>query len=61
MGTAMDYESLRTRDLGCWNEYEFGTGQAKVWSQLAGRSDFVPDDDYCNAIADLGFGKDACP
>jgi pimeloyl-ACP methyl ester carboxylesterase len=56
----MDYESQRTRDLGCWNGYEFGTGQVKAWSQHAGRSEFVPDDDYCNAIGDLGFGK-ACP
>ena len=61
LGTAMDYESPRTRDLGCWNGYEFGTGQAKAWSQYAGRADFAPDEDYCNAIADLGFGKTRCP
>lgn len=57
----MDYESQRTRDLGCWNGYEFGTNQAKAWAQHKGRADFQPEDAYCNAIGDLGFGAKACP
>ena len=55
----MDYESERTRNLGCWNGWQVGTDLIANWEPHSG-SNFAPDDQYGNLICDLGFGK-KCP
>ena len=56
----MDYESERTRSLGCWNGPSDLTGTINECTSSTPTPDFSPTDDYCNFLIDIGFGKD-CP
>jgi len=56
----MDYESERTRKLGCWNGPEGLIPNIKAWTSSKPTPDFEPPADYCNFLIDIGFGKD-CP
>jgi len=60
LGTSMDYESERTRKLGCWDPTKSLTDLIQSVSSPSAVSSFEPTDDYCNYIIDIGFGKD-CP
>lgn len=60
LGTSMDYESERTRKLGCWNGIDACTGPINKWTTRQTTPDFKPDLDYCNFLIDIGFGKN-CP
>jgi hypothetical protein len=53
----MDYESERTRKLGCWDGFEACTGPINKWTTNETTSRFEPDLDYCNFLIDVGFGK----
>lgn len=64
LGTSLDYESPRSRDLGCWHSVEplaeritgeFGTTSNKP------TPDFTPSTDFCNFLIDVGFGKEESP
>ncbi|TEY66035.1 hypothetical protein BOTCAL_0134g00060 [Botryotinia calthae] len=59
LGTSMDYESERTRSLGCWNAsaalsdiIRQSTADSKSLTE-----DFEPDDEYCNLLIDIGFNE----
>lgn len=63
LGSSLDYESERSRQLGCWHALEpledlitnaFGTKDNQP------TPDFVPTDDFGNFLVDSGFGPD-CP
>lgn len=63
LGTSMDYESSRSRELGCWHSVgplgdlitgEFGTVNNEP------KPDFAPSRDFANFLIDQGFGQD-CP
>ena len=54
----MDFESERTRQLGCWNGPEALTGTIDEWTSNSPTPDFKPTDDYCNFLVDVGMGKD---
>lgn len=56
----MDYESERTRKLGCWDGADACTGPINEWTTSSSTPDFKPSTDYCNFLIDIGFGKD-CP
>jgi pimeloyl-ACP methyl ester carboxylesterase len=56
----MDYESERSRRLGCWDPRENLTSLIDSLTSSTPAPDFVPTDDYCNFIVDVGFGSD-CP
>lgn len=58
LGTSMDYESERTRKLGCWDGAAACTGPINNWTTTQPTPDFQPDEDYCNFLIDIGFGKD---
>ena len=60
LGTSLDYESPRTRELGCWDGAEACTGPINQWTTNKTTPDFEPDNDYCNFLIDIGFGKN-CP
>ena len=53
----MDYESERTRKLGCWDGVAACTGPINAWTTNEATSNFEPDLDYCNFLIDIGFGK----
>lgn len=57
LGTSMDYESERTRKLGCWDGASAGGGIVDKWTSTESTPNFQPDDEYCNYLIDLGFGK----
>ncbi|KAL8691767.1 MAG: hypothetical protein Q9224_004099 [Gallowayella concinna] len=58
LGTSLDYESERTRSLGCWNGPSLLTGNIDAWTSKTATPDFEPEDDFCNFLIDIGFGKD---
>lgn len=60
LGTSMDYESERTRKLGCWDGADACTGPINEWTTKETTPSFEPSEDYCNFLIDIGFGKD-CP
>jgi pimeloyl-ACP methyl ester carboxylesterase len=60
LGTSMDYESERTRELGCWNGPEGLAPNIQEWTTNASNPSFQPSEDYCNFLIDIGFGK-SCP
>ena len=57
LGTSLDSESERTRSLGCWNGIDACTGPIDKWTTTKATPDFEPDDDFCNFLTDVGFGK----
>ncbi|KAK5047981.1 hypothetical protein LTR84_006171 [Exophiala bonariae] len=60
LGTSLDYESERTRKLGCWDGVAACTGPIDKWTSNESTPDFQPDQDYCDFLIDIGFGKN-CP
>jgi len=61
LGTSLDYESARTRALSCWDAPSLLTPSIEKWTTNTPTPDFVPDNDYCDFLVDLGFGKDCHP
>ena len=57
LGTSMDAETSRTRELGCWDGIDACTGPINRWTTNKTTTDFEPDDDFCNFLIDIGFGK----
>ena len=57
LGTSMDAETLRTRELGCWDGIDACTGPINQWTTTKTTPDFEPDDEFCNFLIDIGFGK----
>ena len=60
LGTSMDAETPRTRVLGCWDGIDACTGPINQWTTNKATPDFEPDDEFCNFLIDIGFGKN-CP
>lgn len=60
LGTSLDYESERTRKHGCWDGRALLAPNIKAWTSNDKTDDFEPDEDYCNFLIDIGFGKN-CP
>lgn len=58
LGTSMDFESERTRNLGCWDGVAACTGPIDQWTTTEATPEFEPDDGFCNFLIDIGFGKD---
>jgi len=57
LGTSLDYESERSRKLGCWNGASSLADLIDKWTTTQFTPKFEPDDDYCNYLIDIGFGK----
>lgn len=60
LGTSLDYESERTRQLNCWDCPTLLTPLIEKWTTNEPTPDFEPDLEYCDYLIDIGFGKD-CP
>ncbi|KAH7351079.1 Alpha/Beta hydrolase protein [Rhexocercosporidium sp. MPI-PUGE-AT-0058] len=61
LGSSMDYESERTRKLGCWDGPSGLTPSIAGWTATQATPDFSPSDDYCNLLVDIGLGTDCEP
>jgi len=61
LGTSLDYESERTRSLGCWQAPSLlGDSIHNEFSSQKAVPDFKPSKKYSNFLIDIGFGED-CP
>ena len=56
LGTSMDYESQRSRDLGCWDGIEFCTPSIEALSVEAG-DDWVVPTEFVDAVLGAGLGE----
>jgi hypothetical protein len=56
----MDYESERSRALGCWAALDSLRAQIEAWSSRDPVPDFVPGDTFVDFVVDVGLGKE-CP
>lgn len=52
----MDSESVRSRELGCWNGPEACSGLVTLAGDLSPAHDFEPGDAYYDFLMDIGFG-----
>ncbi len=57
LGTSMDYESQRSRDLGCWDGVAFCTPAVDALAGSVG-ADWVIPTDLVDAVLLEGFGED---
>ena len=55
LGTSMDYESPRSRDLGCWDGVEFNTPLVDALAVPVGE-DWVVPDEVVDAVFDTALG-----
>lgn len=60
LGTSLDYESERSRKLGCWTSLEPLGATILGFSSNTATPDFVPGDDFSGFLVDSGLGLD-CP
>ena len=60
LGTSMDDESQRSRDLGCWDGDEFCTPTIEEFSAPVG-DDWVVTDDYVTKLLESGLGDTVTP
>lgn len=54
----MDYESERSRSLGCWDGPGGLTPAIEGWTSATATPDFKPGEDYGNFLVDSGMGAD---
>jgi len=52
LGTSMDYESARSRELGCWDGVAACTGPINQWTVADPLLEFSPDTPYCDFLID---------
>ena len=60
LGTSMDFESQRSRDLGCWDGIAFCTPAIDALAQSVG-DDWVVPVELVDAVLQEGFGEDVPP
>ena len=60
LGTSMDYESQRSRDMGCWDGIEFCTPAIDALAESVG-DDWVVPVEFVDAVLKEGFGEDVAP
>jgi pimeloyl-ACP methyl ester carboxylesterase len=60
LGTSMDFESQRSRDLGCWDGIEFCTPAIDALADSVG-DDWVIPTELVDAVLKEGLGEDVPP
>ncbi|KAI9665636.1 MAG: hypothetical protein M1821_003569 [Bathelium mastoideum] len=60
LGTSLDFESDRTRGVGCWDAPKLLTPNIEAWTSKHATPDFIPGDTFANFLIDIGFGEN-CP
>lgn len=53
----MDSESERSRQLKCWDGPTIVAGFVNQWTSSKATPDFEPDNNYCDALIDIGFNE----
>lgn len=61
LGTSLDSETDITRSLNCWDAPRLLTPSIEKWTSRQPTPQFEPDQEYCDFLIDIGFGKDDCP
>lgn len=61
LGTSMDSETDMTRSLNCWDAPTLLTPSIEKWTSQQPTPHFEADQEYCDFLIDIGFGKDDCP
>ena len=56
----MDYESPRSRELGCWDGAQVASSLVQLGTTQTPVPDFEPEDGYCGFLMEIGYGK-TCP
>lgn len=56
LGTSMDYESQRSRDLGCWDGLDFCTPSIDALAEPVG-DDWVVPGEFVDAVLGAGLGE----
>ncbi|KAF2258262.1 alpha/beta hydrolase fold family protein [Lojkania enalia] len=57
LSTSLDFESQRTRELGCWKAPELLQPNIDEWSTNDYTPDFEPSNEFCDFLIDVEFGK----
>ncbi|OIW25481.1 alpha/beta-hydrolase [Coniochaeta ligniaria NRRL 30616] len=57
IGSSMDSESVRSRELGCWDGPGACSGLLALAGDPAPAHDFEPGPDYNDFLMEIGFGK----
>lgn len=57
----MDFESERTRAIGCWDINPLGNALISGWTSPTPTPDFRLDEQFCTTLTTLGFGPDCDP
>lgn len=57
LGTSMDFESQRSRELGCWDGIEFCTPSIDALAESVG-DDWVVPEEFVDAVLGAGLGDD---
>ena len=60
LGTSMDYESERSRDLGCWDGLEFCTPSIDALAEPVG-DDWVVPTEFVDGVLESGLGTTVTP
>lgn len=60
LGTSMDFESQRSRDMGCWDGIEFCTPSVDALAESVGDEWVVPGE-FVDAVLGAGLGDDVTP
>ncbi len=60
LGTSMDFESQRSRDMGCWDGIEFCTPAIDALAEPVG-DDWVIPVELVDAVLKEGLGEDVAP
>ena len=60
LGTSMDFESQRSRDLGCWDGIEFCTPGIDALAEPVGEEWVIPTE-LVDAVLNEGLGEDVPP
>lgn len=60
LGTSMDSESQRSRDLGCWDGIEFCTPSINALAETV-NDDWVVPSEFVDAVLEAGLGEDVTP
>lgn len=58
LGSSLDYESDRTRELGCWDANASLTETINALSTTSSTPDHAFDDDFCDFLINTGFGPE---
>ncbi|CAG7940355.1 unnamed protein product [Penicillium salamii] len=57
MGTSMDSESERSRQMQCWDGPAIVKSFLLQWATTQPTLNFDPGDDYCDAVISIGFNE----